>query len=234
MAPNISRTSTCNLARGLYALLVILMVVWLAGCDAGDTRPIPAGRWPTPIPATSDTLGKVTPDTPIPTLVLLTPALEATIARGTFASGGLGLTRQEWEQRYGPPSHTDDNFSSEYANNEYGISYWGANPQYVLAIFRRYQSESGTIQQAQAEAHAMLPSDATFIRNKTSGPCCYRPDETIMIEYYNSQSLLGQFPRWGGSPFNWSQVSPGDFVIEYSLDQKGLLFNWQIVAGAAE
>jgi hypothetical protein len=130
----------------------------------------------------------------------------------SFASGGLGLSRSDWETLYGSPSAE----TPEYVR--YGSE--GALIRDVVFLDDRVVSvdlqsaQPLAIEQAMANGIAALPADAQQINTYTPVD---RPQATVTV--YRSQSLAD---RLGADPKYWPTADPGTLVLSYDLEPGGI------------
>jgi hypothetical protein len=127
-----------------------------------------------------------------------------------FASGGLGLSQQEWEQRYGPgnPSETPGYL---WYQGRYLVAYQEGNVAYVE---QRWSPEAAaTIDDARAQTGGLIPADGQYIQTFSPEG---RPD--LVADLYFSQSL---FSRFSGNV--WVGGQPGNFTATYTVSESGVI-----------
>jgi hypothetical protein len=116
-----------------------------------------------------------------------------------FVSGGLGQTRQEWEQAHGQPSRV-----SIFLEYESGRLIVGLSNENVWHLERIWvPRDAVSLDVARAEARAFLPSDASLIQTVERG-------DGRTVDVYSSASLAPRF-----SPMAWNGGKVGTFSIQY-------------------
>lgn len=122
-----------------------------------------------------------------------------TPAAPPFASGGLGLSRQEWEQGHGQPSRT-----SIFLEYDGGRLIVGLPNENVGHLERVWTPQSAVaLDAARSEARAFLPADATLIQSIERG-------DGRTVDVYASASLASRF-----GPNAWNGGKTGTFSIQY-------------------
>ncbi|MFN8468741.1 MAG: hypothetical protein U0X20_24495 [Caldilineaceae bacterium] len=159
--------------------------------------------------------------TEVPTAVAVLPSVQAapaaneapaTASASEFPSGGLGLSRAEWESMYGPPIGMV-NGAARYAAD-------GATTLDVIFLDDMVQSiDWQTTQPLSADAamtsgKALLPADVS----QTSS---YAPPERpeAMVYLYSSEALalhLGSDPKW------WRGGETGTLLLQVDLTPAGV------------
>lgn len=124
----------------------------------------------------------------------------------SLQSGGLGLTRSEWQQLHGTAASQD----SGYANyNDYrGRFTINFMVRYAGYIKRTYRDPAVVpLEDARRESRSLMPADSTLIRtyHVSAGP----------VDLYSSESLKQLFP----SDEDWIRGEPGQFIVLYSSDR---------------
>ena len=119
----------------------------------------------------------------------------------SFASGGLGLTRTEWENAHGQPSRTG--IFLEYDGGRLVVGLLESNVWHIERVWMR--GDAASLDAAREDARAYLPSDATQTQSLDRG-------DGRIIDVYTS-ALLGS--RFGAS--SWNGGKPGTFSIQYKL-----------------
>jgi hypothetical protein len=156
-------------------------------------------------------LSQVTPaapptPTPPPPSVAATP----TVRPGLFRSGGIGLTRDEWEGAHGQPAR-EIGGRVEYDGGRFLVSFrdgkiarvervWGAGSPVLLDA-------------ARIESRGLLPRDARFVRTRVPEGESDQP----FVDVYSSDSLPSRFPDapWRANP--WTGGQPGNTYAVFHL-----------------
>jgi len=136
------------------------------------------------------------------------------------AGGGLGNTSADLQAAYGAPvGQTSNNLVVYRKNNfEYHVQLVPDlnGRAAVIVEMPVQQTPALTLQQAQAEAHRLLPKDAQPPNATPEG------NNQFVVERYTSQTLAQALPAAGG----------GQFLIVYVKDQSGNnITRWILGAG---
>ena len=147
-------------------------------------------------------------------IVLAAFAVPTWPAPAPIASGGLGLSRAEWNAHH---TLTLDSGSSErrqdFYDNQLRVFFWPegwlAADQARIKVISSSQDHSAS--EARAASRGLLPADAVLQRTVADPNMAFG-----FIDVYHSAALRDQFPGrlfaadpWGGRP-------PGTFYVEYS------------------
>ena len=119
-----------------------------------------------------------------------------------FPSGGLGLSRHLWEQKYGQAYHEGDisaNFRSENVTLQ---TYFLEGNVCTIKCFPNRKMDLDT---ARKEIQKLLPNDALIPQETTHSPGSQH-------EFYFSESLKTHFGKDG-----WRGGKPGQFMAIYNL-----------------
>jgi hypothetical protein len=116
-----------------------------------------------------------------------------------FASGGLGLSRTEWERANGQPTRTS--IFLEYAGGRLVIGLLESNVWHLERVWKR--DDAVALDAARDDARAYLPSDATLIQSVDRG-------DGRVIDVYSSTILTNRF---GATAWNGGRA--GTFSIQY-------------------
>jgi hypothetical protein len=128
------------------------------------------------------------------------PAARASApARPAFASGGLGLTRDEWEAAHGEP--TRSSIFLEYAGGRLVVGLLEGNVWHIERVWPR--GDAVSLEAARAEASAYLPQDATQVQSVDRG-------DGRIIDVYSSAQLPSRFASTA-----WNGGKTGTFSIQY-------------------
>ncbi|HKA18132.1 MAG TPA: hypothetical protein VKN18_07425 [Blastocatellia bacterium] len=137
--------------------------------------------------------------------VALATFIIAACARGGhpgLQSGGLGLTRSEWQQLHGSAASQDSGYVNY--NDDRGrftINFMDGNAGYIK---RTYQEPTlVSIEDARRESRNLMPTDCTLIRT-------YQVSAGS-VDLYSSESLKSFFP----SDEDWLNGEPGQFIVLY-------------------
>jgi hypothetical protein len=129
----------------------------------------------------------------------LSTGARTTPASPPFASGGLGLSRAEWETTNGQP--TRSSIFLEYANGKLVVGLLEGNVWHLERAWNR--NEPVALDAAREEARAYLVSDAVLVQSVDRG-------DGRIVDVYSS-ALLGS--RFG--PTAWNGGRAGTFSIQY-------------------
>jgi hypothetical protein len=116
-----------------------------------------------------------------------------------FASGGLGLSRAEWEKVNGQPTRTS--IFLEYAGGRVVIGLLENNVWHLERVWKR--DEVVDLDTARKDAQAYLPSDAALTQSVDRG-------DGRVIDVYSSAILTSRF-----GPTAWNGGREGTFSIQY-------------------
>jgi hypothetical protein len=122
-----------------------------------------------------------------------------------YASGGLGLFRDEWEDRHGPSRGQGPFFS--YASGKFGAAFANDLVWYV----ERTWPEPVDVETARAESRLFFPPDAEAVRR-------YQTKALRRVDLYVSASLAERFRVAAENAFRvdpWRGVEPGTFIVYY-------------------
>jgi hypothetical protein len=122
-------------------------------------------------------------------------------AAAMFASGGLGLSRTEWERSHGQPSRSS--IFLEYDGGRLVVGLLETNVWHIERVWMR--NEAVALDAAREDARAYLPSDAVL------GQSIDRGDGRV-IDVYSSALLASRF-----GPTAWNGGKPGSFSIQYKF-----------------
>jgi hypothetical protein len=126
-----------------------------------------------------------------------------------FVSGGLGLSQQEWEQRYGPGSPSETPGYLWYQGT-YLVAFPEGNVSYIE---QRWGPENAaTVDGARAQSGGLMPADSQYIQTYSPEG---RPD--LVVDLYFSPSLISRF-----SGNLWVGGQPGNFIVSYNVFDFGV------------
>jgi hypothetical protein len=122
-------------------------------------------------------------------------------AAPAFSSGGLGLSRTEWEKAHGQPSRSS--IFLEYDGGRLVVGLLDSNVWYIERVWMR--NEAVDIDAARDDVKAYLPSDATVTQTVDKG-------DGKVIDIYSSSLLSSRF-----GPTAWNGGKVGTFTITYKF-----------------
>jgi hypothetical protein len=126
-------------------------------------------------------------------------ASAAAPAGPTFASGGLGLSKEEWEQIHGQPSKVS--IFLEYNDGQLIV---GLSNNNIWHLERIWSSQDAvTLEAARDDVRQYLPADAQLTQSIDRG-------DGRLVDVYTSASLT---PRFGETA--WNGGKPGTFAIQF-------------------
>lgn len=128
-------------------------------------------------------------------------ARSATPVAAPFASGGLGLSRTEWEKAHGQPSRSS--IFLEYDGGRLVVGLLESNVWHIERVWMR--NEAVALDAARDDVKAYLPSDANVTQSIDRG-------DGRVIDVYSS-SILGS--RFGPTAWNGGKV--GTFTVTYKF-----------------
>lgn len=121
-----------------------------------------------------------------------------------YTSAGIGLTRWEWEQRYGPALSTDAGHS-KFRQGTLVMREPGEDSKLTWVQRMYHNPDSVNLDQARADIRAMSPADALPVDAHIS--------ENVVTERYVSEMLGQRLPRT-----TWGSSQPGTFIVVYYLE----------------
>lgn len=187
------------------------------------SSPPPAGQ-----PAAAATPAAAAPAnaTPAPAAAPPSPAPTVAVPAQIANAGGAGNPRSDFDATYGAPvGETQDHFVVYRKNNfEYHVEF-APDPNGRAAIIVELPQPQAaptavTLQQAQTEAHRLLPKDAQPPNPTPEG------NGQFVVERYTSQSLAQALP-----PEAFGNSAPGDLMIAYVKDPQGRITRWIVGPG---
>lgn len=135
-----------------------------------------------------------------------------------FASGGLGLTRTEWERLHGRglemPDPEGEVRKAQYEGTKYTVFY--SDDDLITALIVEYPNDS--IVKARAKSKEYVPSDTQVVKADL------RADPPENYDLCFSQWLSTVYPPgtspWFGTSYSdiWLGTSAGTFDVEYHLN----------------
>ena len=119
-----------------------------------------------------------------------------------FPSGGLGLSRAEWDQQH---TEGDTTFGMvEYDDGKYSVTFADGNIQYLERVFT---DDQPPLDAARAEAQTLIPEDSQFLET-------YSPEGflELTVDLYMSEALRERFDA------NWFiGGDPGNFIVIFGV-----------------
>ena len=141
-------------------------------------------------------------------------------------AGGLGNARSDLEGAYGGPvGETPEHLVVFRKNNfEFHVSFVpDINGRAELIVQVPQQpNQALALEQAQAEAHKLLPKDAQPPNQTPEG------NNQFAVERYTSQSLAQALPP---DVFSANGGTPGQLLAVYVKDPQGRITRWIVGAG---
>jgi hypothetical protein len=130
----------------------------------------------------------------------------------------LGNTRSDFDSAYGAPTGQTPQGLVAYSKNnyEYHVAFVpDINGRASMVVTLPPNGQPVALEQAQSQAHALLPKDAQPPNPTPEG------NAQFVAERYNSQSLAQALP-----PQTFGNSAPGDFMIVYLKDAQGRVTRW--------
>jgi hypothetical protein len=116
-----------------------------------------------------------------------------------FNSGGLGLSRAEWEQVHGQP--TRSSIFLEYAGGRLVVGLLEGNVWHLERVWPR--TDAVALDAARNDVRTYLVNDAVLVQSVDRG-------DGKVIEVYTSAVLTNRF-----GPTAWNSGRPGTFTVQY-------------------
>ena len=221
--------SNYQIKKSVLAVSVVILVLVLASLACGES----AKEKPTEVQTPTETVtAKPTATTVVqpthtptqeaqPTPTLLPPDTPTNTPTGTpshtptptstpepepfYLSGGLGLSREQWEVFYeeGVP---DDVFGFRYG--KYLVAFQADNVWYIECEWSAEDAVS--LEDARTEADGLIPVDSQFVGT-------YSPEgmPELVVDLYMSESLKTRFDSATGDW--WTGGEPGNFIVVYGV-----------------
>ncbi|MCG3208597.1 MAG: hypothetical protein FOGNACKC_02208 [Anaerolineae bacterium] len=172
----------------------------------------------TSIPPTPTPLSPASTPTPTPTSVPSTPTPAPIFASDNgdgYSSGGLGLSRSDWEQNH-TATNLDYNPLGTGYDHTYDVMFQVGNVWYIE---RQWPAgDAATVDIIDNETQNLIPADSQFI--KTYSPDG-RPETTVNL--YFSESLKSRFDSADNEFGNWwAGGEPGNFIVQYNKYDFGI------------
>jgi len=128
-------------------------------------------------------------------------AAAAAPAAPAFASGGLGLSRAEWEKAHGQATQSSIFF--EYDGARLLVGMLEGKVWHIERVWMR--GDAVGLEDARNETRAYLPEDASLVQSVDRG-------DGRIIDVYGSALLTGRF-----GPTAWNGGKAGTFSIQYKF-----------------
>jgi hypothetical protein len=174
--------------------------------EPGATEAPPATEAPTEPPATEGPTSA--PEPTIEPTIEPTPESTAvpTSAPAPAESGGIGLTREQWEAAHGAGTE-DPLLGVNYENGAYNVLFQpdpsGVDTVWILE--QRFGREGISVEDARTISKLLLPDDSELVET-------YTPTEGRLADLYMSEWLKGRFEA---DMFNNGE--PGNFTVLYRV-----------------
>lgn len=188
-------------------MVVVALGITVLGCGAGATAtraPEASGQRSAAQPTSLPT-SVVAPASSAPRQATALPP-----KRG-FATGGLGMSRRDWEKAHGRPNRQWSGFFN-YEKDEYIVTFSYVNDEPVgnVSSINDQLNETGDISlsSARKRAELLLPKDAKHLRTEET-------NDGRQVDVYMSPSLAQRFKKGGADP--WHGEKPGTFIVSYTL-----------------
>jgi hypothetical protein len=121
-------------------------------------------------------------------------------------SGGLGLTRGQWEKLHGSAATRDSGyFTYDDENGKMTINFMNR-----AGYIKRSYHQGVSKEEARAAAAKLMPADSVFVRSYTL--------DGADVDLYNSNSLRIVFE----GPDYWPGGQAGDFIVLYRLTDQSI------------
>lgn len=200
-----------NVNRRVITIFVLWIV--LLGCGATATATqvprSPQGVGSSP-PAGSSAPASSPPASSAPEATSVTKKPAAKPAQRAFATGGLGVSRGDWERAHGKPNRQGSGLFN-YENDEYIVqfSYVNDAPVGNVSSINDQLNETGdlSLSDARKRAALLLPKDAKRLSTEKN--------DGRQVDVYMSPSLTQRFKKGEFDP--WQGEKPGTFIVSYTL-----------------
>lgn len=193
------------------------------GSSATGSASTPSVATVNPVPAEqSPTMAAIRPTQPS---ALSTTATTAPTT--AFASGGLGLSRAEWEKLHGPGG--EGMFETEPGRDGHNIAYIAAGSNELVGVIAKGYNPEVSINKARAEIRTLLPADAQSVTFNEEGGT---------YDTYLSESLrnlvppgtTNLYPELNG-PDIWNGAEPGTITIKYDGSDTNVVYVLVYIGG---
>jgi hypothetical protein len=142
----------------------------------------------------------------------------------SFETGGLGLTRGDWEKTHKPdPTARPIGYERNafYPDGGYHVSFWYEDPQTQNSQDAKinqiwFKGRASTDEAQLAEAVTLLPADAQLVEKgqvPLQSGTANRGDSWAI---YHSKSLETRFPALPSAPDPWKGHNPGTIYVGYA------------------
>jgi len=136
---------------------------------------------------------------------------EPTVTAVAFVSGGLGLSRKDWEREQGTARMVAGMY--EYEDGKYTVAFANDSVQFIdyrLGV-------AVTLEDARDIGGTLLPADRLFVES-------YSPEglAELVVDVYVSESLAETFASQGGELDWWFGSVPGTFIAIYGVYDKAV------------
>jgi hypothetical protein len=154
-------------------------------------------------------------------------ALGPTKPATPLASGGLGLTRAEWEGLYGRQL---DSYAGVGVYRREGVRlhvqfFRQEGPETVRSIAREFDPPIG-IDEAREYSKPYLPSDSSFLGTFEADP------GDLIVDDYTSSWLVDRYPGGRGSRSHpWNATDPGAHMMRFETRDGSVVLEVTIATG---
>lgn len=149
------------------------------------------------------------------------------VVQAVYDSGGLGISRADWERIHGTPGVLNQGGLATYENKKYMVLFWVDNVDNPAQLITRQYPDNDklVLEVARTEARAMLPKDARFVKTITE-PAILEVLPNV-VDIYTSQSLISRYPPHDQFSLDWGETGPGSISLLYRFDAN----DWEMAAG---
>jgi hypothetical protein len=127
------------------------------------------------------------------------PGARPASAAPAYPSGGLGLSRADWEVAHGQPTRTS--VLLEYAGGRLVVGTLEGNVMHIERVWTN--REAVTLDVARNDSRAYLPTDAALVQSVDRG-------DGRVVDVYSSPTLASRFGQSA-----WNGGKAGTFLIQY-------------------
>lgn len=161
--------------------------------------------------------------TPLPRATAIRlPTPTARVTPTPYPSGGLGLRRDEWEDRRGPPGRSPGRLTI-YDRGRYGVAFAADTVWYIERTWG--ERSPVALELAREEGRGLAPADAEHLDSLET--------RLRKFDLYRSASLADRFRqvgRAGGAVNPWLGREPGTFIVFYR-EQRGQVTELVVTTG---
>ncbi len=145
----------------------------------------------------------------------------------TFVSGGLGLTRAQWEKLHGSAGLAEEVGGIPYEGGIYEVGFTEVRSESLIGSVSMSFGQEVNLAQARTKSKALLPADAQLV---VPGQGPGRRVFSTVYDVYFSEWLSSIFPPGTRSAVGegglgvqygiWLGARPGTFTVRYSMDDQ--------------